>query len=117
MNYVKNMAIWPRLRHYLKRTIPSPILSLNQTIDAKRRNIKDGDMVRIYNDRGEVQITAKVTPRIIPGVVAMGEGAWYAPDENKVDHGGSLNVLTTQRPSPLAKGNPQHSNLVEVARV
>lgn len=86
-------------------------------IDAKRRNIKDGDIVRIYNDRGEVQIAAKVTPRIIPGVVAMGEGAWYAPDENKVDHGGSLNVLTTQRPSPLAKGNPQHSNLVEVARV
>ncbi|WP_275075291.1 DMSO/selenate family reductase complex A subunit [Providencia rettgeri] len=86
-------------------------------IDAARRNIKNGDMVRIFNDRGEVHINAKVTPRIIPGVVAMGEGAWYAPDENKIDHGGSLNVLTTQRPSPLAKGNPQHSNLVEVARV
>ncbi|MDF4405640.1 molybdopterin dinucleotide binding domain-containing protein, partial [Vibrio parahaemolyticus] len=86
-------------------------------IDAARRNIKNGDMVRIFNDRGEVHINAKVTPRIIPGVVAMGEGAWYAPDENKIDHGGSPNVLTTQRPSPLAKGNPQHSNLVEVARV
>ncbi|WP_411754573.1 DMSO/selenate family reductase complex A subunit [Serratia sp. (in: enterobacteria)] len=86
-------------------------------IDARRRNINNGDLVKIFNDRGEVHIAAKVTPRIIPGVVALGEGAWYAPDENKIDHGGSMNVLTTQRPSPLAKGNPQHSNLVEVTKI
>ncbi|MFA0085786.1 dimethyl sulfoxide reductase subunit A [Vibrio sp. 10N.286.49.C2] len=83
-------------------------------IDAKRRDIKNGDRIRIFNDRGEVRIYAKVTPRMMPGVVALGEGAWYAPDGNKVDHNGSINVLTSQRPSPLAKGNPQHTNLVEV---
>ncbi|HDR1819115.1 DMSO/selenate family reductase complex A subunit [Pasteurella multocida] len=86
-------------------------------IDAQARNIKNGDMIRIFNDRGEVQIHAKVTPRIIPGVVALSEGAWYAPDSQGVDHSGCVNVLTTQRPSPLAKGNPQHSNLVQVAKV
>ncbi|MCL9774468.1 DmsA/YnfE/YnfF family dimethyl sulfoxide reductase [Vibrio methylphosphonaticus] len=83
-------------------------------IDAERRGIKNGDRIRIFNDRGEVRINAKVTPRMMPGVVALGEGAWYAPDGNKVDHNGSINVLTSQRPSPLAKGNPQHTNLVEV---
>ena len=83
-------------------------------IDAKERGIEHGDMVSIYNDRGEVRIAAKVTPRILPRVVALGEGAWYAPDGQKVDHAGSINVLTTQRPSPLAKGNPQHSNLVQI---
>ncbi|PMH43859.1 dimethyl sulfoxide reductase subunit A [Vibrio sp. 10N.286.49.B3] len=86
-------------------------------IDAQERGIENGDMVSIFNDRGEVRISAKVTPRILPRVVALGEGAWYSPDGQKVDHAGSINVLTTQRPSPLAKGNPQHTNLVQIKAV
>ncbi len=86
-------------------------------IDAQARGISNGDRVRIRNDRGEVHIEAKVTPRIIPGVVALGEGAWYAPDGKGIDQAGCINVLTTQRPSPLAKGNPSHSNLVQVEKL
>lgn len=88
-------------------------------LDAASRQIKDGDKVRIFNDRGEVRIDAKVTPRIMPGVVGLGEGAWHDADMfgDKIDHAGCINVLTTQRPSPLAKGNPQHSNLVQVERL
>jgi anaerobic dimethyl sulfoxide reductase subunit A len=86
-------------------------------MDAQSRGIKNGDLIRIFNDRGELHIAVKVTPRMMPGVVALGEGAWYAPDGQKVDHGGCINVLTTQRPSPLAKGNPQHTNLVDVQLV
>ncbi len=85
-------------------------------LDAKPRGINNGDRVRIFNDRGETHIEAKVTPRIMPGVIALGEGAWYAPDGKKIDQAGSINVLTTQRPSPLAKGNPQHTNLVDVQK-
>ena len=83
-------------------------------MDAQQRGIKHDDPVRIFNERGEIHLTAKVTPRMMPGVTALGEGAWYAPDKNGVDHGGSMNVLTTLRPSPLAKGNPQHTNLIDV---
>jgi anaerobic dimethyl sulfoxide reductase subunit A len=54
---------------------------------------------------------------MMPGVVALGEGAWYDPDAKRVDKGGCINVLTTQRPSPLAKGNPSHTNLVQVEKV
>ncbi|WP_314721504.1 DMSO/selenate family reductase complex A subunit [Haemophilus pittmaniae] len=88
-------------------------------LDAASRQIKDGDKVRIFNDRGEVRVDAKVTPRIMPGVVGLGEGAWHDADMfgDKIDHAGCINVLTTQRPSPLAKGNPQHSNLVQVERL
>ena len=86
-------------------------------LDAKQRGITSGDKVRIFNGRGEVHIEAKVTPRILPGVVALGEGAWYDPDGKGIDKGGCINVLTTQRPSPLAKGNPSHSNLVQVEKV
>jgi anaerobic dimethyl sulfoxide reductase subunit A len=52
----------------------------------------------------------------MPGVVCVPQGAWHKPGTDGVDHNGSINVLTTQRPSPMSKSNPQHTNLVEVAR-
>ena len=87
-------------------------------LDASERSIKDGDKVQVFNDRGTVEIVAKVTPRIMPGVVSMGQGAWHDADMsgNKVDKGGCINTLTSPRPTPLAKANPQHTNLVEVKK-
>lgn len=85
-------------------------------IDAEARGIQQGDDVKVFNDRGAVITKAKVTPRIMPGVTCLPEGAWYTPDPNGVDRGGCPNVLTTQRPSPLAKGNPQGTNLIEVTK-
>ncbi|MFP1496248.1 molybdopterin dinucleotide binding domain-containing protein [Escherichia coli] len=35
-------------------------------LDAQKRGIHNGDKVRIFNDRGEVHIQAKVTPRMMP---------------------------------------------------
>lgn len=87
-------------------------------VDAQERGIADGDTVHVFNDRGCVEIVAKVTPRIMPGVVSMGQGAWHDADMagDKVDRGGCINTLTSLRPSPLAKANPQHTNLVEVQK-
>ncbi|WP_303203154.1 DMSO/selenate family reductase complex A subunit [Raoultibacter timonensis] len=88
-------------------------------VDAESRGIADGETVKVYNDRGTVEILAKVTPRILPGVVSMGQGAWHEADMagDKVDRGGCINTLTSLRPTPLAKANPQHTNLVEVAKL
>jgi anaerobic dimethyl sulfoxide reductase subunit A len=82
--------------------------------DAQKRSIGSGDTVAVWNDRGKVLIKAFVTDKIVPGVLAMPQGAWYRPDPDGIDAGGCINTLTTLRPTPLAKGNPQHSNLVEV---
>lgn len=83
--------------------------------DADQRGIKDGDLVEIFNDRGRIRIPAKVTGRIVSGCVALSEGGWYTPDKNGVDCRGSINVLTmTHKATPLAKANPQHTNLVQV---
>jgi len=88
--------------------------------DAGARSIRYGDPVRIFNDRGEVQITANVTERIRPGVVALPQGVWYDPAEpgrpGSVDRGGCANVLTSDRPTPLAGATAQHTCLVQVAR-
>ncbi|HEI8865581.1 TPA: dimethyl sulfoxide reductase subunit A [Serratia odorifera] len=88
-------------------------------LDAQTRNIAQGDMVRVFNQRGEIRVAAKVTPRIMPGVVAMGQGAWHQANMkgDRIDHGACMNTLTTHRPSPLAKGNPQHTNLIQIEKL
>jgi anaerobic dimethyl sulfoxide reductase subunit A len=85
-------------------------------IDAEARGIAHGDLVIVYNDRGKIRLPAKVTPRVMPGVLDVPQGAWYRPDQNGIDEGGNINTLTRYHPSPLAKGNPQHTNLVEVEK-
>ena len=82
--------------------------------DAECRGISQGDMVKVFNDRGEIILSAYVTEDIMEGVTAMSQGAWYAPDKNGCDRGGNINVLTSLRPTPYARGNGQHTNLVEV---
>ena len=85
--------------------------------DAAARSINDGDMVLVYNDRGQVKIPAKITDRVAKGVTTLSQGTWYTPDENGVDTRGSIHVLTSQRPTPFARGNGQHTNLVEVQKI
>ncbi|WP_145530860.1 DmsA/YnfE/YnfF family dimethyl sulfoxide reductase [Yersinia alsatica] len=85
-------------------------------IDAKARGLQQGDMVEIFNDRGRILIAVKITERVLPGVITVPQGAWRNLNREGIDVGGCINTLTTLRPSPLAKGNPQHTNLVEVKR-
>ena len=68
--------------------------------DAKARGISDGDMVRVFNDWGEIIISGQVTERIMPGVVDVPQGAWFTPDENGIDRGGCPNVLERDEYSP-----------------
>lgn len=75
------------------------MVSLN-SIDAEARGISQGDLVRVFNDRGEMIIPARVTERVMPGVIDVPQGAWYNPDENGVDRGGCANVLTKNVTSP-----------------
>jgi anaerobic dimethyl sulfoxide reductase subunit A len=83
--------------------------------DAEVRGIRDGDMVRVFNDRGQMIIPAKVTQRIMPGVVNVPEGAWYAPDGQGIDHGGCANVLTRDKRSP-GGAFPTNTSLVQVQK-
>jgi anaerobic dimethyl sulfoxide reductase subunit A len=86
-------------------------------LDAAEREIHDGDLIRVWNDRGELMLPARITPRILPGVVDIPAGAWWSPGEESVDFGGCVNVLTSERWTPFAFGTAQHTIMVQAQKV
>ena len=89
--------------------------------DARARNLRDGDIVRVFNDRGACLAGVHVTDDIRPGVVQLATGAWYDPDRpgeiGSLDKHGNPNVLTLDKgTSKLAQAPAAHSLLVEVER-
>jgi anaerobic dimethyl sulfoxide reductase subunit A len=86
-------------------------------LDASERGINNGDKVKIYNERGTIIMPCRVTNKILPGVVDLPQGGWWTPDENGIDRRGCVNVLTSERWTPLAFGNAQHTIMAEVEKV
>ncbi len=63
--------------------------------DAAANGIKDGDLVELYNDRGALIAGARVTDKIMKGVVSLEEGNWVQFDSRGRCNSGSINVITT----------------------
>lgn len=86
--------------------------------EARKRGITDGDIVRLYNDRGACLAGIELSDKIRRGVVELPTGAWFDPvslDGERLDAHGNPNVLTRDRgTSRLAQGCSAHSCLVEV---
>lgn len=86
--------------------------------DAKARGIKDGDLVRAFNQRGQVLVGAHVSDGIKKGSVCIHEGAWpdLDPKTGMCKNGGP-NVLTMDIPtSRLANGNCGNSGVVKIEK-
>ncbi|VVT55414.1 Biotin sulfoxide reductase (EC / Free methionine-(S)-sulfoxide reductase [Kosakonia radicincitans] len=69
--------------------------------DAQARGIVAGDVVRVWNARGQVLAGAVVTEGIKPGVICIHEGAWpdLEPAAGGICKNGAVNVLTKDLPS------------------
>jgi biotin/methionine sulfoxide reductase len=85
--------------------------------DAAARGLRDGDLVRIFNDRGACLAGLAVDDALRPGVAQLSTGAWYDPDP--ADPGfcrhGNPNVLTADRgSSTLSQGCTGQLTLVEI---
>jgi biotin/methionine sulfoxide reductase len=88
--------------------------------DAAARGVADGDVVRVFNDRGACLAGAVLDEALLPGVVQLSTGAWYDPVDAAQDaplcvHG-NVNVLTPDAgTSRLAQGCIGQHVLVEIA--
>ena len=90
--------------------------------DAATRGIADGDVVRLFNDRGACLAGAVLSDALRPGVAQLSTGAWFDPawldgaDRPLCVHG-NPNVLTTDvGTSRLAQGSTGQLTRVEIER-
>ena len=88
--------------------------------DAAANDIKDGDVVEIFNGRGRCLAGAKVTDEIMQGCVFLWTGAWFDPDFDAPqarDRHGNPNVLTHDlRTSSLTQSPAAHSAMVQLRK-
>jgi len=92
------------------------------TSDAEPRGIKNGDIVKLYNDRGAVLCIAKVTERVRPEIIhSYCSSSLYDPLEpgkaGSIDRGGCVNLLTSSKMlSKNAPGMTPNSCLIEIEK-
>ncbi|HTW79121.1 MAG TPA: molybdopterin-dependent oxidoreductase [Terracidiphilus sp.] len=80
-------------------------------LDAESREIREGDLVRVFNDRGSLRLTAMLNPNLPAGVVAAKlDWAKLHPD------GANVNQLTSERLTDIGAGATFYSALVEVTK-
>ncbi len=86
--------------------------------DAAARGIENGDVVKIYNDRGAFLAGAYVTERVMPGAVSVDHGAKYDPIiAGQLDRGGATNPICPRKiTSRNATGMAVSGFLIEVER-
>ncbi len=88
--------------------------------DAKARGLKKGDIVRVFNDRGQILCGVVISKRITSGVVRIAYGSWWDMLEmnpGAIDRGGNANMLTTTKPVSVHHlGLAVNSCLVEIEK-
>lgn len=96
--------------------------ALMHPADAASRGINDGDIAKIYNDRGACLVGIRISDEVRERVIVLSTGAWFDPVDpgvaGTVERHGNPNVLTSDRgTSRLAQGPAPGTTLVEVERV
>ncbi|CAH2603149.1 Dimethyl sulfoxide/trimethylamine N-oxide reductase [Rhodovastum atsumiense] len=89
--------------------------------DATERGLADGDVVRVFNDRGQILAGVKITEVMRPGVIRISEGGWYDPVDARTPGSlcsyGDVNNLTTGiATSRLSQGNCGQTAMAEVEK-
>jgi anaerobic selenocysteine-containing dehydrogenase len=88
----------------------TPALDMHPA-DAAARGLKDGAMVRVWNDLGEVHLPLRITDAIRPGVVCSAKGAWFKTSDN----GQTVSALAPASKADIAEGACFNDARVEVA--
>lgn len=90
----------------IRAVSPGPELLIHPA-DARDRSIENGARVRVFNDRGELEVEARFDGGIKRGCVSMTNGWW-------ITQGGTVNFLSFGRETDMGHGAAFHDNLVQV---
>jgi anaerobic selenocysteine-containing dehydrogenase len=93
----------------IRQFAPHPYLEMN-TSDALERDISDGDVVRVFNARGEMSVAAKLSFSIRKGCASYYNGWWLS-------EGGTPNLFSKGRETDMGHGAAFHDTLVEIEKV
>jgi anaerobic selenocysteine-containing dehydrogenase len=93
----------------IKETNPDPSSKISP-FDAMKRNIIDGQKIRIFNNTGELVIIVSISGRIPRGVVMLPNGIWFS-------EGGGVNHLIAGEETDIGFGAAFHDNRVEIEGV
>jgi anaerobic selenocysteine-containing dehydrogenase len=91
--------------------LPRPALHIHH-VDAAQRALRDGDLVRVYNDLGEVHVPLAVGDDVRPGVVTLPKGLWRSTTGN----GATATALAPDHLSDIGDGACFNDARVEVQR-
>ncbi|MBP3866931.1 MAG: hypothetical protein J6D25_03895 [Eggerthellaceae bacterium] len=87
-------------------------------VDADARGIKDGDIVKLFNDRGIILTGARISERVIPGAVVINKGSRVDPIAPHIDRGGAANLISPEKQvSKNCRGFAVSGYLVEAAKL
>ena len=83
---------------------------LMNKINAEQRNINDGDMVKVFNDRGTYEGVLRLTDDVNPGIIVSTLGYWRQHNE------GTVNSISSAEFANMGNAPTFNDNLVEVTK-
>lgn len=89
----------------IRAIAPEPYATISLT-DALKKGVREGDWIKVFNDRGSLVIKAKIAPRLRPGCIVIYNGYWH--QENACP-----NSLSRGRETDMGFGTAFHDNMVE----
>jgi anaerobic selenocysteine-containing dehydrogenase len=78
--------------------------------DSDNKGIKNDDLIRVFNGRGELKIKAKIDASIRPGIISICNGYWH-------QEGASPNSLSLGRETDMGHGTAFHDNMVDYCKI
>jgi anaerobic selenocysteine-containing dehydrogenase len=107
-----NPAVTTPNQNLILKKEGKPYLEVNPN-DASSRNIADGDELTVYNQRGSVFRTARISNKVQRGIVCMPQGFW----PSLLKGGSSANALTDHLLTDMGRGGAIQEAKVEIVKV
>lgn len=93
----------------IRSATPGPAWEISAG-DARRKGLKSGDLIRIFNSRGEVTGRVSVTARVKSGSLVFPNGIWLG-------EGGGVNRLIAPAETDMGHGAAFHNTMVDIEKV